>query len=318
MAATFSLIPEQRSILSAGSLLPLPGKEDSVTPLRQRMVDDMRLRGLSAKTQEAYVGAVRQLATHYHRSPERISEEELRAYFLHLKDVRKLARSTITIAICAIKFLYERSLGRKWPVFDIVRPARERKLPVVLGRDEVRRILRCVRVPDYRACLTTIYSCGLRLSEAIQLEIPDVDSSRMQLHVRGKGGKDRYVPLPERTLAILREHWKTHRSPRRLFPARISRGGRHTTDHKDQPIHDSTLQRAFHLALKQSGIHKRAHLHSLRHSYATHLLERGLNLRLIQIYLGHDSTRTTQIYTHLTREVREAAQDPINQLMQDL
>jgi site-specific recombinase XerD len=257
------------------------------------------------------------LATHYHCSPERIREEELRAYFLHLKDVRKLARSTITVAICGIKFLYERSLGRNWPVFDIVRPPRERKLPVVLGRDEVRRILRCVHVPDYRACLTTIYSCGLRLSEAIRLEIPDVDSSRMQLHVRGKGGKDRYVPLPERTLLILREHWKTHRSPRWLFPARISRGGKHTTNHKTQPIHASTLQRAFQQARKQSGIHKRAHVHSLRHSYATHLLERGLNLRLIQIHLGHDSTRTTQIYTHLTREVREAAQDPINQLMQD-
>jgi len=289
-----------------------------VTPLRQRMLDDMGLRGLSAKTQEAYLGAVRQLAMHYHRSPERLGEEELRAYFLHLKDVRKVARSTITIAICAIKFFYERSLGRTWPVFDIVRPGRVRKLPVVLGRDEVRRILRCVRVPDYRACLTTIYSCGLRLSEATRLEVPDVDSSRMQLHVHGKGGKDRYVPLPERTLAILRQHWTTHRSPRWLFPARIARGGHHTADHADQPIHPSTLQRAFHLALKQSGIHKRAHVHSLRHSYATHLLERGLNLRLIQIYLGHDSARTTQIYTHLTREVREAAQDPINQLMQDV
>lgn len=288
-----------------------------MTPLRQRMIDDMKLRGLSAKTRQAYLGAVGQLAVHYHRSPERLGEEELRAHFLYLKDVRKLSRSSITVAICAIKFLYERTLGCVWPVFDIVRPPRERKLPVVLGRDEVRRILRCVRVPDYRACLTTIYSCGLRLSEALQLEVPDVDSSRMQLYVRGKGGKDRYVPLPESTLAILREHWKTHRSARWLFPACISRGGKHTGDHKDQPIHSSTLQRAFHKALKQSAIHKRAHVHSLRHSYATHLLERGLNLRLIQIYLGHDSTRTTQIYTHLTREVREAAQDPINQLMQD-
>lgn len=279
------------------------------------MVDDMKLRGLSAKTQEAYLGAVGQLAIHYRRSPARISEEELRAYFLHLKDVRKLARSTITIAICAIKFVFERSLGRRWPVFEIVRPPRERKLPVVLGRDEVRRILRCVRVSDYCACLTTIYSCGLRLMEATRLEIPDVDGSRMQLHVHGKGGKDRYVPLPERTLAILREHWKTHRSPRWLFPAR---GGKHTTDHKTHPIHTSTIQRAFQQARKLSGIHKRAHVHSLRHSYGTHLLERGVNLRLIQVFLGHASARTTQIYTHLTLEVREAAQDPINQLMQDL
>lgn len=301
-----------------GQFLPLPEKEDSVTPLRQRMIDDMKLRGLSAKTQQAYLGAIGQLAAHYRRSPERISEEDLRVYFLHLKEVRKLARSTITIAICAVKFLFERSLGRKWPVLEIVRPPKGRKLPVVLGREEVRRILRCVRVPDYRACLTTIYSCGLRLSEAIHLEVSDVDSARMQLHVRGKGGKERYVALPASTLAILREHWKTHHSARWLFPACIARGGKHTSDHKDQPIHPSTLHRAYHKALKQSAIHKRACVHSLRHSYATHLLERGLNLRLIQFYLGHGNTRTTQIYTHLTREVREAAQDPINQLMQDL
>ena len=289
-----------------------------MTPLRQRMVDDMKLRGLSANTQHVYLVAIRQLAKRYHRSPDRITEDELRAYFLYLKDVRKLARSTITVAICAIKFLYERTLGYEWPLFDILRPPRERKLPVVLGRDEVRRTLRCVRVPDYRACLTTIYTCGLRLSEATRLEISDVDSSRMQLHVHGKGDKERYVPLPERTLAILRKHWKTHRSPRWLFPARISRGGKYTTDHKQQPIHGSSLRRAFHQALKQNGIHKRAHVHSLRHTYGTHLLEAGFNLRLIQIYLGHGSARTTQIYTHLTREVREAAQDPINQLMQDL
>lgn len=289
-----------------------------MTPLRQRMIDDMKLRGLSTSTQVSYLYAVSRLAKYYGCSPELISEEQLRAYFLYLKDVRKFTRSSITLAICAIKFLYGWSLGRKWPVFEIVRPARERKLPVVLSRDEVRRILRCVRISDYRACLTTIYSCGLRLSEAVRLEVPDVDSSRMQLHVHGKGGKDRYVPLPERTLALLREHWSTHRSPRWLFPTPSSAGPQPATDGEQRPIHPSTLQRAFRLALRQSGIHKRAHVHSLRHSYATHLLERGLNLRLIQLYLGHGSARTTQIYTHLTREIREAAKDPIHRLMQDL
>lgn len=282
-----------------------------MTPLRQRMIDDMKLRGLSANTQQAYVGAVRHLAEHYRRPPDRISQEELRAYFLHLITVKKLARQSITIALCAFKFLYERTLGRKWPVFDVVRPPRRKKLPVILSTEEVRRILSQVRVPVYRACLTTIYSCGLRVTEGAELQIPDVDSSRMVLHVRGKGGKDRQVPLSTRTLEILREQWKSHRSPCWLFPAPTR------SDH-DRPVTRDSVWGAFRRALKTSGIRKRVSVHSLRHAYGTHLLESGVNLRLIQVYLGHSSARTTQIYTHLTREIREAAKDPINRLMQDL
>ena len=287
-----------------------------MTPLRQRMIDDMKLRGLSANTQEAYLGAVRQLAAHYRRPPDRISQEELRAYFLHLITVRKLARQSITIALCAVKFLYERTLGRKWPVFNVVRPPRRKKLPVILSLEEVHKILSQVRIPVYRVCLTTIYSCGLRVTEGAELEIPDVDSARMVLQVRGKGGKDRQVPLPARTLEILREHWKSHRSPRWLFPT--PRRSKQTRSDNDRPVRRDSLWRAFHRALKSSGIRKRACVHSLRHSYGTHLLEAGVNLRLIQVYLGHSSARTTQIYTHLTREIREAAKDPINRLMQNL
>lgn len=287
-----------------------------MTPLRQRMIDDMKLRGLSANTQEAYVGAVRQLAAHYRRPPDRISQEELRAYFLHLITVRKLARQSITIALCAVKFLYERTLSRKWPVFDVVRPPRRKKLPVILSLEEVRKILSEVRIPVYRVCLTTIYSCGLRVTEGAELEIPDVDGARMVLQVRGKGGKDRQVPLPARTLEILRKHWKSHRSPRWLFPA--PRRSKQTRSDNDRPVTRDSVWRAFHRALNSSGIRKRACVHSLRHSYGTHLLEAGVNLRLIQVYLGHSSARTTQIYTHLTREIREAAKDPINRLMQNL
>jgi len=287
-----------------------------MTPLRQRMIDDMKLRGLSANTQQAYVLAVRQLAEHYGRPPDRISQEELRAYFLHLITVKKAARQSITIGLCAIKFLYERTLGRKWPIFGVVRPPRRKKLPVILGPEEVRRILGCVRIAVYRVCLTTIYSCGLRATEGAELQIPDVDSSRMVLYVRGKGGKDRQVALPARTLDILREHWKSHRSPCWLFPAPTR--SKQTRPGNERPLTRDSLWGAFRRALKASGIRKRASVHSLRHSYATHLLERGVNLRLIQAYLGHGSARTTQIYTHLTREVRETAQDPINQLMRDL
>jgi len=288
-----------------------------MTPLRQRMIDDMRLRGLSARTQEAYVQTVRQLAKHYGEPPDRISEEQLRAYFLHLKDVRKLARASITIAICGIKFFYEKTLDQKWSLFDIVRPPREKKLPVILSREEVQKILRGVRIPVYRVCLTTICGCGLRLMEGAGLEVPDVDSARMVLHVHGKAGKDRYVPLPARILEMLRDHWKTHRSPDWLFPAPTRHGLKHSIDNNGGPVTRCSLQSAFRRAVKASGIHKRAHVHSLRHSYATHLLERGVNLRLIQVYLGHGSARTTQIYTHLTREIREAAKDPINRLMND-
>lgn len=288
-----------------------------MTALCQRMIEDMRLRGLSASTQRAYVLAVRQLAAYHRKAPDRLGEEELRSYFLHLINVKKAARSTVTIAVCAMRFLYERTLGREWTVLDLLRPAREKKLPVILSPEEVRRILRHVRLPVYRVCLTTLYSCGLRATEAAQLQVADVDTARMVLLVHGKGSKDRHVPMPIKTLHILREHWKSHRSPRWLFPAPLRSGPRPTPAGDARPVNRDTLWAAFRRALVPSGIHKRANLHSLRHSYATHLLERGVNLRLIQAFLGHGSARTTQLYTHLTREITEAARDPINRLMDD-
>ena len=190
-----------------------------MTPLRKRMLDDMRLRGLSARTQEACAQSVRQLAEHYRKSPDRITEEELRQYFLFLKDVKKLQRNSITIALCGIKFLFEKTLAREWGLFEIIRPPREKKLPVVLSREEVRQILGGVLIEVYRVFLTTIYVCGLRLMEGARLQIPDVDSARMVLHIHRKGNRDRYGPLPDAALHLLREHWKTHRSTRWLFPA---------------------------------------------------------------------------------------------------
>ena len=189
---------------------------------------------------------------------------------------------------------------------------------MVLGREEVRRILAQVRIPVYRACLTTIYGCGLRLLEGAHLQVADVDSARMLLHVHGKGNKDRYVPLPAPTLAILRAFWRTHRSPIWLFPAPTRKGLVYSLAHDAGPVTRSSLQSAFRAALKRTGIAKRAHVHSLRHSYATHLLEAGVNLRIIQENLGHGSARTTQIYTHLTREALAGLTDPLNELMQDL
>ena len=290
----------------------------AMSPLQQRMLEDMQLRGLSARTQEAYARAVWQLAQYYRRSPDQLSDAELRQYFLYLANEKKLARPTATIALCGIKFFYEQTLKQPWPTLRFVRPPREWKLPVVLSRAEVRRILHEVRIPVYRACLTTIYACGLRLLEGTRLQVPDVDSGRLLLHIHGKSKKDRYVPLPQSTLQLLRAHWRTHRSPLWLFPAPTRHGLAHSLAHDGGPVTRSSLQSAFRAALKRSSIAKLAHVHTLRHSYATHLLEAGFNLRVIQDHLGHRSPRTTAIYTHLTREVRAALTAPLNHLMQDL
>ncbi len=286
-----------------------------MTPLRQRLLEDMQLRGLSAKTQQAYVCAVQQLAVHYRKSPDQITEEELRLYFLYLRNEKRAARSTCTVALCAFKFLFEQTLQRPWPILDFIRPPKAQTLPVVLSVDEVRRVLACMRLPHYRVCLSTIYAGGLRLQEGVHLQVSQIDSARMQLHMRGgKGGKDRYVPLPQCTLTMLRAYWVTHRHPSWLFPARwpVASGQAQTAT---DPMAVRGVQRAFQAALQESGIHKLATVHTLRHSWATHLLEAGVNLRLIQIWLGHRSPTTTAVYTHLTRKAEALATDVLNRLL---
>jgi len=253
------------------------------------------------------VRVVRKLAEHYGKSPDVLTEEELRQYLLYLKNERHAARNTCTLALCSLKFFYQQTLKRDWPVLDFVRPAREKKLPVVFSVEEVQQILGCVRKARYRVCLSTIYACGLRLMEGVQLPVADVDGARMVVHVRqGKGGQDRYVPLPRRTLELLREYWSSHRDPVWLFPGMTAAGG---------PMSPTGVQRAFKAALAESGVHKQASVHTLRHSWATHLLEAGVNLRLIQIYLGHRSPTTTALYTHLTRKSEDLASEAINRLV---
>jgi integrase/recombinase XerD len=288
-----------------------------MTELRKKMIECLQLRGFSERTQEAYTRAVRQLAEHYHKSPDLITEEELRQYFLYIINVKHYSRNTTTIALCGIRFFFEQTLNRNWSLFNIVRPAPEHKLPVILSLEEVREILNRVRLLRYRVCLSTIYACGLRLQEGIRLAVPDIDSARMMIHVRhGKGNKDRYVPLPQRTLELLRDYWSTHRNPVLIFPAE----GR---DHIDlskatEPMSKSSVQDAFRAALKQSGINKRASVHTLRHSWATHLLEAGVHLRLIQEYLGHNSPATTSVYTHLTVKAEQLGAEAINRVIDNL
>jgi integrase/recombinase XerD len=289
-----------------------------MTPLRQRMIEDLKLRGYSDRTVEAYTKAVLYLARFYGQPPDQLTEEQVRHYLVHLATVRKVARSTHTIALCAIKFFYQQTLQRQWTVLDVARPKKEKKLPVVLSRDEVQGVLTSVRSPVYRACLITIYSCGLRLMEGAHLQTPHIDGARSMLRVPGKGGRDRYVPLPVATLNLLRQHWCTHRHPLWLFLAPGRTPKQPAVEAAARPVTRDSVQKAFQRALNQSGIPKRAHVHTLRHSYATHLLEAGVQLRLIQEYLGHSSPRTTTLYTHLTREIRDAALDPINRLVETL
>jgi len=282
-----------------------------MTVLRQKMIEDMQLHGFAVRTQEAYLSAVRQLAKHYHKPPDQIEEEELRQYFLFLKNEKHAARATCTLALCGIKFFFERTLGREWKTFEFLRPSKEKKLPVVLSVAEVGRILVCVQRQRYRVCLTTIYACGLRLLEGVGLQVKEIDGERQLLHIdQGKGGKDRYVPLPEACLKMLRSHWLTHRNPVWLFPS--------PRQAENQPMSESGVQRAFRAAVQKSGVHKQATVHTLRHSYATHLLEAGVNLRIIQSYLGHASPTTTSIYTHLTSITEAQTHHTLNEMMASL
>jgi integrase/recombinase XerD len=278
--------------------------------LSDRMQADMQLRGLSLRTQETYVQAVRQLAKHYHRSPEQISEEELRQYFLYLKNTRQVSNSTFRIALCGIKFFYEHTLQRAWHTLQLVRPEKQKKLPVVLSIDEVRQVLACVQLYRYRVCLSAIYACGLRLLEGTQLQVAEIDGARKMLHLlQAKGNKDRYIPLPDAALEMLRQYWRTHRNPHWLFPSNHNLA---------LAMHETGVQKAFRLALQQSGVRKKATVHTLRHSYATHLLEAGTDLRVIQAYLGHTSPTTTALYLHLTAEINTQSANRINEMLAGL
>jgi site-specific recombinase XerD len=291
----------------------LTDRRCSMTPLRQRMLEDMQLRGLAARTQESYLAAVQQLALYYGTSPDLLTEEQLRQYFLYLRNEKRVAPNTSNVALNALKFLYVHTLQRPWPLRDLVRPPLPQKLPVVLSPEEVWCVLGQIRLPHYRACLSVISACGLRLLEGVQLQVAQIDSARMQLHIRGgKGNKDRAIPLPPRTLTLLRAHWVTHRNPVWLFPSPGVSGYAHAT--ATAPMEESGVQKAFRRAVQEVGLTKPATVHSLRHSWATHLLESGVNLRVIQLWMGHTSPTTTAIYTHLTRTAEGQATAALDHL----
>ena len=283
----------------------------------QKSMRALQLAGMSKRTQECYTRSVRMLADFYNKTPDQISETQLQDYFLQRRNTDKWSAATMRICYSGIKFFFINVLQRDWHTLALIHAKREQRLPTVLSIDEVRTILTTVSTPQNKAYLTAVYSCGLRLHEALFLQVSDIDSDRMRIHVhRGKGAKDRYVPLPEQTLNILRSYWKLHRNPVWIFP-RLGRSGKEGPA-ATIPMNKSSVQGALRRVLTQLKLKKRISVHTLRHSYATHLLEAGVNIRRIQQYLGHHSLSSTMVYLHLTTQGHERAYGIINDLMQEV
>lgn len=261
-----------------------------MTILRQRMIEDLRVRNYSERTVETYVMRVAKFALHFGKSPEFLGPEEIRTYQLHLVQVRQSSWTVFNQTVCALRFLYGVCLKREWSVEQIPFPRQERKLPVVLSLEEVSRLFERIDNLKHRTLLMVLYAAGLRLSEALHLRVEDVDSQRMALRVcRGKGAKDRYAPLSETLLVQLREYWRHDRPAGWLFPGRRA----------DSPLTKSAVQRVCKKAALRAGLRKRVSPHTLRHCFATHLLEAGTDLKTIQVLLGHRSLSTTSVYLHV-------------------
>ena len=273
--------------------------------LRRRMQEELRLRGMSERTIESYVGAVRRFALHYERSPERLGREEVRTYLLYLAEERKLAPASVNQALSALRFFYVDVLGRELAVARLPRQKRKDSLPVVLTEAEVARLLGAPMSLKLRSVLMTLYSAALRLGEATRLQPTDVDSGSMSIRIRnGKGGRDRTVMLSGKLLVVLREYWKLYRPRRWLFYGKT----------KQRPIDPRTVQRRITVAAQSAGLRKRVTPHTLRHSCATHLMEQGASLRHIQELLGHKSVRTTQRYTRVSPARVAAVLSPLDRL----
>ncbi len=265
-----------------------------MTPLRQQMQDDMQLRGLAQRTQKAYLAAVEQLARYYHQSPAQLSQQQIDAYLLYLIEQRKLAWNSTNQAACALRFLYHITLHQ--PATRCCIPLRRAapKLPDILSPAEVHRILDACRCIRHRALLTTAYAAGLRVSETCALKLDDIDSQRMMLRVQGgKGGRDRYSLLSPQLLDTLRQYWRAERPRYWLF----------AKPHGSGPIDVSHAQKAFYRAKQRTGITKHGGIHSLRHAFATHLLEAGVDIHTIGRLMGHDKITTTARYLHVKQQV---------------
>jgi integrase/recombinase XerD len=276
-----------------------------MTPLRQRMLEDMQMRNFSPHTQRAYVRAVAQLALFYNKSPDLLQREEVRAYLVHLVQKRHVSFSHYNQIRCALKFFYQVTLSREWILDRIVCQKIAKKLPVVLSREEMAQFFAAIHWLKDRALFMTLYGAGLRVSEVVTLRVHDIDSKRMVIRVyQGKGRKDRYVMLSPKLLDVLRAYWKKYRPANWLFPAQDPTRQRN-------PL--SVWRRCRRIACR-AGLAKRVTPHTLRHSFATHLLESGTDIRTIQALLGHRSLRTTALYTYVSMEKVAATKSPLELL----
>jgi integrase/recombinase XerD len=273
--------------------------------LQDQMRMDLELKNLSPRTRSCYLTWMRSFALHFHRSPDELGEQEIRDYLHYLIQVKKGSQSGVSQAYSALKFFYETTLKRDWNGFRIPRVQKGKKLPVVLSQQEIQAIFSATRNLKHRVVLMTIYSAGLRISEVVHLKVSDIDSQRMTIRVQqGKGQKDRYTLWSQRTLEVLRAYWKEYRPSGWLFPGKP----------ETEPLSVSSVQRVFEKVLLRARIKKPASVHTLRHSFATHLLEAGTDLYHIQRLLGHTSPKTTAIYLHLSRKNLGGLTSPLDLL----
>ena len=291
-------------------------------PLYQRMAEDLHLGGMSERTHAGYLRAVRKLADYCRTSPDKITEAQLRRFFLHMKNELNYAHGTLRVAFSGIKFFYTRTCKRDWPTLQQMKLQHVKALPEVITRQQVLQIVAAANTQRMAVYFWTVYSLGLRMQEALNLQVGDIDAQRGLVHIhRGKGAKDRYLPLPSATLHMLRQYWTTHRHKRLLFPAdgrahalHQRAFDKHRPSTATTPMSPTAVQGAIKKITRQLDFGKKVSLHTLRHSYATHLLEAGVSLKAIQKYLGHSSLQTTIIYLHLTETAEADARKKIEQL----
>lgn len=283
--------------------------------LYDRYVTDLKLKGYAKRSRQSYRRSLRQFQNFANKAFEDITEEDLREYWLCCKEELGWSSATLRISYSAIRHFYGNIIKRDWEVLRTVRFERQQTLPVVLNIDEVRRILSAMaHMPQNHAFFTLVYSCGLRLSEAMHVKPGDIDGKRQSIHIHhGKGAKDRVIPLPESTLRILREYWKTHRNPQWMFPA-LGRDGKKGPK-AERPVTAVTVQGALRRTLSRLKISKHVTPHTFRHSYATHMIEAGVPVRHVQECLGHASLASVMIYLHVTSHGKEDSRRRLNQLM---
>ena len=275
-----------------------------MTKLRRRMIEDMRIRNMSPHTQKQYVRYVERLSKHFGKSPALLDLEDIRAFQVHLVEVEKVSFGVLSAVAASLRFFYRHTLHRGWMIELIPHPNPERRLPVVISKVDCLRLIDALSNIKHRMIIATAYSAGLRVSEVANLKVSDIDSKRMVILIRnGKGKKDRMVPLSNTLLTMLREYWRIIKPRDWLFPSRSRKG---------TPLTTRSIQRCFVRAREACGLPKKVTFHTLRHSFATHLLDSGTNIRVIQILLGHSSLRTTANYTHVSTGDALATTSPLD------